>query len=196
MSYGNHQNAQFLRETGRVHRESWISWLSVDLPLVRKELCILIATVRHILTHENIPLLDPSLTHVSQDQLSRVEKQAELDALSQEIEEALARIMQDDDTQTEAERYSNEIDHLKKYIDRKQEETQRMINSVSRFVRAVGAVSQTPQYTQVSEDSGLGESSDSKDEEEEDVEGEQAVDADYDDDDDDTEMVDAWFGER
>jgi hypothetical protein len=67
---------------------------------------------------------------------------------------------------------------LKKYINRKETETERIINSSTKFIRAIGAADQTPQNTQNASDTPGEESSDSKGEEE------QAADV------DDTEMMD------
>jgi len=104
---------------------------------------------------------------MSQDQIARADKKSEVEALQQEVKQLLARLEDAEDTKLQQKRISNEIDQINKYIDRKDKETERMIYSVSKFARAVGAAKRTTQYTQVAQDSSEQESSDSREEEEE-----------------------------
>jgi len=60
----------------------------------------------------------------------------------------LVRIRQDVEIKPVSERCSKDLDKIKRYIDYKEKETQRMIDSVKKFARAVGAVEHTPQFTQ------------------------------------------------
>jgi hypothetical protein len=135
----------------------------------------LIATTQHSLPHEITRRL---LTNVFQDEETRANKQSELDKFAQEINVELARSADDGESLALADYVSSEIDQLKKYINRKETETERIINSSTKFIRAIGAADQTPQNTQNASDTPGEESSDSKGEEE------QAADV------DDTEMMD------
>jgi hypothetical protein len=80
--------------------------------------------------------------------VNRAEKQSKLDEIIQDIDATLNRIKQDEETKIIFERYTKVLETLKRYIDYKEKETQRMIDSVKKFMRAVGAVKQTPQFTQ------------------------------------------------
>ena len=80
--------------------------------------------------------------------MRRSERQSELNELTQVIGETLDRIKQDVETKLVSKRCSKDLDKIKRYIDYKEKETQRMINSVKKFARAVGAVEHTPQFTQ------------------------------------------------
>lgn len=122
--------------------------------------------LQHLFTHIESSCERP-LIHICQDRIARADKKSEIDALKQEIDKVLARMEDDEDAQFQQQRVSNELDQIRKYVDRKDRETERMIYSVTKFARAVGAAKRTAQNTQVALDSSEQESSDSREEQQE-----------------------------
>ncbi|KAK6004463.1 hypothetical protein QM012_008325 [Aureobasidium pullulans] len=94
-----------------------------------------------------------------EERVNRAAKLSKLNELVNDINETLDELSQDEDAKIMAENCSKQMDTMRKYIDRKERETQRLLNSVKKFSREVGAVNRLPQYTQMSEGGSFGSGS-------------------------------------
>ena len=78
---------------------------------------------------------------------------AALKAAREQLDRLFTDPNSDTATQEQAQYCSDELDTMKKYINNKDRETQKMIESVQNFIRGVGAANEVPQFTQTIYDS-------------------------------------------